>query len=119
MLMVLALIPAVLSFLLLGAHFLREGNYLLVGMSVMMPLLFLVRAPFTVRAMQVLLVMAGGFWLLVLRDIVNIRIAEGRAFRAAVIILTSVAAWNLLSALLLQVRRVREHYWRNTRPRAL
>ncbi len=53
----LLLIPAVLSFLLLGAHFLRDGSLVLTGVSLAVPVLLIPRR-FVVRTLQVLLVVA-------------------------------------------------------------
>ena len=116
----LLLVPAILSFLCLGAHFLREGNYFMTVLSAAMPLLLLVRSPFVLRAMQILLVFMGVFWVLILRDIVNMRIAEHRPFKAAVIILGSVAAFNVLSAAMMFAPRLRTWFsWRANSPAAI
>ena len=59
---VLLYIPIVLSFVVLGAHFLRYGSDLgVVGAALLMGLLF-VRQPWVARLMQVALVLGAIMW---------------------------------------------------------
>ena len=71
-------IPAILSGMLLAAHFLRSGDLPLVVLSVLFPALLWVRRPWALRAVQGALVTAAGIWTWTAIEAARMRIAEGR-----------------------------------------
>jgi hypothetical protein len=106
-------ILVVLSLLLLGAHFMRFGNEVgVIGCIVLLGLLFL-RKPWVARLMQVALI-AGAFeWAYSLYYIVQARLAQGIPFTRLAIILGSVIAVTLLSALLFESKTMKQIYGRH------
>jgi hypothetical protein len=106
-------ILVVLSLLLLGAHFMRFGNEVgVIGCIVLLGLLFL-RKPWVARLMQVALI-AGAFeWAYSLYYIVQARLAQGIPFTRLAIILGSVIAVTLLSALLFESQTMKQIYGRH------
>ena len=107
---VLLYIPIVLSFVTLGAHFMRFGNALeVIAVVVLIGLLF-VRQPWVARLMQVALVLGAILWVHTLFDLAQLRIALGQPATRLVIILGTVAAVTLCSALLFQTKDLKRIY---------
>ena len=79
-------LPVLISFLLLAAHFSRGDNQPLMVLSLLFPLLLLVRKPWVVPIVQVTLVVAGLEWLRRTIELVRQRQAAGDSWtRLAVI----------------------------------
>ena len=106
------LLPTILSFLFLAAHFMHHdgGNMVLTVVAALMPLLLFIRARFILRAFQGLLVLAAAEWLLTLPEVIAIKRQGGGPVMIDVYILSGVAAFNLLAAMLLQNRRLKARY---------
>ena len=104
---VLLLLPAILSFLLLGAHYLRQDSFLLVGMCLVMPCLLVIRHRYILRS---LLVLTSMEWVLTAWEDAQQRMAEQQPFLRMVAILCGVGAFAILAALLMQARRVKARY---------
>jgi hypothetical protein len=98
-----------LSLLVLGAHFLRAGNLLLVLLVVAAAALPLVRQPWATRAVQVILVLGALEWLRTLALLVGERQLAGVPYTRLAIILGAVAGFTLLSAVLVRARRATAH----------
>lgn len=96
--------------LLLGAHFLRAGNFLMVAVCLASPLLFFYRRRWSLIALQVLAYCASATWVAVAIDLVQMREQLGQRWTAAAIILGSVALFTLVSGLLLNSRRITARY---------
>ena len=104
------LLPVVLSLLVLGAHFLRAGNLvMLLGVLVVLGLLF-VRRPWAARVVQVTLLLGTLEWLRTLFTFAALRMQVGEPVTRMVLILCSVAAVSLLSAWLMQIGALRRLY---------
>ena len=100
----------VLSLLLLGGHFLRAGmTWLLVVVSGLV-LLLLVRRPWAARVVQTALVLGGLEWIRTAVHLSTTRAQLGQPALRLVLILGSVAAVTLLSALLFQTVAIRRFY---------
>jgi len=108
--MILRISLFVAAALLLGAHFLRAGNWLMVGVCLAVPLLFLYRRRWSLIALQVLAYCATATWIAVAMDLVQMRQQLGQHWTAAAIILGSVALFTLVVGLLLNSRAIRERY---------
>ena len=107
---VLQLLPVVLSLLVLGAHFLRAGNMILMaGVLVVLALLF-VRRPWAARAVQIMLVLGTLEWCHTLVTLAAFRIQVGEPVLRMVLILSAVAVVSLLSAWLMQIGALRGVY---------
>ena len=106
----LLLLPAILSFWLLGVHYFRGGHYLLVVMCLIMPGLLLLRHRFVLRALQALLVLAFAEWVCTAFDLIQERMARHEPFLRLALIIGGVGAFCLLAALLFQARRIKARY---------
>ncbi|MBI2315831.1 MAG: hypothetical protein HYY28_04585 [Betaproteobacteria bacterium] len=98
--------------LLLGAHFLREGNLVALALSLCAPLLFLHRKRWTLVLLQLLAYGAAGLWIGVALRLIEARQQAGRAWLAAAVILGSVALLSVLAGALLNSGSIRERYRR-------
>ena len=106
----LLVLPAILSFLVLAAHFLREWNFVLVGLSLLMPLLLLIKTRYTLRAMQLLMMLAAAEWGFTAMGVVRERIALHEPFLRAGAIFAGVGGFCVLAAALSQTRRLKRCY---------
>ena len=95
---------------MLGAHFLRDGALAGVAASLLMIGLLLLRRPWIARLVQAALVAAALVWVFTLYDLAQMRTALGLPFARMAVILGSVAAMALLSALLFETRSLRDVY---------
>ncbi len=100
----------VVAAVLLGAHFLRAGNLVLVALCLAAPLLFLWRKRWSLILLQLLAYGAAATWIAVAIQLVQLRRQSGQPWTAAAVILGSVALFTLLAGLLLNSRSVRERY---------
>lgn len=96
-------LPAILSFLVLGAHFLRSGMPLLVPLPLLLIVLLVPKAPWAVRTCQAALGLGALEWLRALVMRVLERGALGEPYLRLVLILGAVALFTAGSALLLRV----------------
>jgi hypothetical protein len=108
---VLSLLLVILSFLLLGAHFLHHGSTTLVGLCLVAPLLLLIRKPWVARLIQVLLVLGALEWLWTMAQIIERRQAAGDAWVRVAIILGGVILWTLGSTLVFFTPRLSRRYF--------
>ena len=91
-------IPATLSAVILAAHFLRDGNLPAVGFCLAAPFLLAVRHRLAVWGVQGFLVWGAAVWLLSIGPLMQKYAAEERPPGKMIVILSSVAAFTLLSA---------------------
>ncbi len=107
---VLLLLPAILSFLLLAAHFLRSANYLAVlGLLALIPLLAL-RRPWVVLVARATLWLGTGVWLYTSALFTLERLRLGEPDLRMVLILGGVALFTALSSRAFSSPRLRERY---------
>ena len=104
------LLPVMLSFLLLGAHFFRAGDALLAGLSVALLLLLFLRETWIPKLFQMLLVLGALEWLRALYGFAQMRIASGEPWTRLAVILGSVAVLTGLSGLIFRNRKLRTFY---------
>jgi len=100
----------VVAALLLGAHFLRAGNLVIVALCLAAPLFFLARKRWSLIVLQLLAYAASANWILVAVRLVQLRQQMREPWTAAAIILGSVALFTLLTGLLLNTRAIKQHY---------
>jgi hypothetical protein len=106
----LRLIPVLLSFLLLAAHFLRSGNLILIGLCLALPLVLLVRRPGSARLVQVALVLGGLEWARSLWVLASRRAGAGEPWLRMALILGAVGLLTILSVLVFRHRSLRRRY---------
>jgi hypothetical protein len=108
--MFVRLAPVILSALLLAAHFSRHDTPLLVVLSVLFPLVLLIRRTWAARLVQAVLVLGALEWLRTLVVLTRARQAAGEDWVRMALILAIVAAVTLASALVFGIPKVRERY---------
>ncbi len=96
--------------LLIAAHFLRADNIYLVAVSLLLPMLLLVRHPSSVRIVQAALALAAIEWGRTIFVIVSLRERMGMPSTKLMIILGAVACFTLLSALVFFSKSLKERY---------
>lgn len=106
----LRLLPVVLSFLLLGAHFYRAGLLPLTVFSVAILFLLALRKTWVPRLFQVLLLLGALEWLRALYFLAAMRIAWGEPWTRLAVILGTVALLTALSGLVFKLRKLKDFY---------
>ena len=106
----LLLIPAILSFLMLAAHWMRADSLPLAGGTLGVALLLLVPKWWAARIVQVVLGLAVIIWLLTTWGIIQDRMDEGKPWQRAALIFLGVVIFNLLALLLFGTKRLRQRY---------
>lgn len=104
------LLPVILSMLILTAHFLRAGYMILVILIISSLLFLFIRSSWIVRLIQVELILGGIEWIRTTFMLVNIRLANNLPWERLVIILGSVAAFTILSALVFNFKALKTRY---------
>jgi len=107
---VLKLLPVILSFLLLGAHFFRAGNLLLMGLSLSILLLLFMQKSWVPRVIQAALVLAALEWLRSLLMLVYQRLEWEEPWQRLALILGGVVLFTLLSALIFSAKSLKNRY---------
>jgi len=107
---VLIYVPVVLSLVVLGAHFMRYGNFIGVFGSLVLIALLFVRRPWVARLMQVVLILGALEWVRTLYELAQVRAAHGQPFTRMIVILGVVAAVTFCSALLFQSPALKRIY---------
>jgi len=110
---VLLYTPIVLSILVLGAHFLRFGNWIGVFAALLLIALLFVRRPWVARLMQVVLVLGTLEWLRTMYELAHMRALQGQPYGRMLVILGIVAAVTFCSALLFQTPTLKKIYQLN------
>jgi hypothetical protein len=98
---ILSIGMTILSALLIAAHFLRTGSYVLTVAGAVFPALLLFRNRTAVRVVQVLLILAAAEWLRTLVLIALEREALGEPWLRMALILGAVGALSGAAAVLL------------------
>jgi hypothetical protein len=104
------LLPVLLAFLLLGAHFLRANLTWPAYACLVPPLLLLVRRPWVVRVIQVLLLAGALEWLRTTIVLVSSRRSAGESWTRLALILGAVVAFTLGSTLVFGSGALRKRY---------
>jgi len=107
---ILLYFPVVLSILVLGAHFLRFGNWIGVFAALLLIVLLFLRRPWVARLMQAVLVLGALEWLRTAYELGHIRALHGQPYGRMLVILGIVTAVTFCSALLFQSQTLRKIY---------
>ncbi|MDD5177206.1 MAG: hypothetical protein PHQ05_12375 [Sterolibacterium sp.] len=99
-----------LAALLLGAHFFRAGDLVLVTLCLLMPLLFFVRKRGTLILLQFLAYCAAAIWIAQAAHLAALRQLAGQPWVLAVAILGGIAIFTFLVGMLLNSRSIRRRY---------
>jgi hypothetical protein len=109
-LIVLQFFPVVLSLLILGAHFLRAGNLILVALVLALLGLLPVRRRWAARVIQAALMLGAVVWVRTAVELAALRTQAGQPALRLVLILGAVAVLTALSGLVFRLARVRSWY---------
>jgi hypothetical protein len=108
--MAVRILPVVLAFLLLAAHFSRSGLPALSAVSLFFAGLVFVRRRWAARAIQILLLAGAAEWVRTTLFYVGVRKASGAPWLRLVFILGSVAVLTAAAALVFRNRAVRSRF---------
>ena len=106
----LKLIPVIFSFLLLSAHFYRAGIFPLTAICLILPFLLFIKLSWVARLSQAFLVIGAIEWVRTLLNLVEMRQEMGMPWIRLVVIIGAVALITGLSALIFQIRSIKERY---------
>ncbi len=104
------LLPVILPFGLLAAHFSRANMFPLVIVSLMIPLLLLIRKAWVVRAVQVLLVLGAAEWIRAMFGYIEVRKSIGEDWGRLAIILVAVALLTVCAGMVFYGKSLRKRY---------
>ena len=107
---IIKLTPAIVSLLLLSAHFYRAGWVFLVVYYLSLVGLLFVRRAWVARLVQISLVIGSVEWVRTLVGYVAVRQTSGQLWVRLVVILGTVALIAALSALVFQLRALKIRY---------
>ncbi len=103
-------LPVVISFLFLGAHFLRYANYGMCAVCLTLPLLYFVRKKWIVHIFRTLLGLGVIVWIDTTLNIYSQRIAYGEDWQRAVLIMSTVTLFTLFSILVFNFKELKDHF---------
>ena len=112
----LQILPIALSLIVLGAHFLRAGNSVMLVIVLALLALLPVRRWWAARTVQAGLVVGALEWTRTLVGLARLRAEAGEPATRLVLILGGVALWTGLSAFLFQTTRLRTWFRLLTEP---
>jgi len=98
-------VPAVISFLLIAAHFYRAGLTGLAFLALGAPTLLLIPRLWSAWIVQLLLVLSALEWARTLLKLVQLRMEMGMDWLRLALILAGVILFTLISAMIVQSRR--------------
>lgn len=108
--MKLRVIPTVFALLLLAAHFLRGGNYILTAACALLPLLLLVRRRMALRVIQCALAAGVAVWIHTAIVLTQTRMEFGAPWLRMLLILSAVSLLTGCCALLLNTDAVKSRF---------
>lgn len=110
MITLLAVLPIILSFLLLAAHFFRAGQAAFMALALFLPLLLLVRKAWAARVVQFALLLAAAEWVRTIIVFSIARLELGYPYLRMALILGVVALLTGAAALLFRTTTLRKRY---------
>ena len=113
--MIPRIVPLIISFVLLAAHFLRAGSHALTVACLLAPLLLLMRRRWALILVQFSILVGAGVWIYTTVHLLQERMMFGKPWGVAVIILGSVTLFTILAGLLLNSRAIKDKYPRRQR----
>jgi len=107
---VIRLLPVIISFGLLAAHFSRAGLLPFVILSLAVPLLLFIRKAWVARTLQLLLLFGAFEWIRAMLGYIELRKSIDDDWIRLAIILIVVALLTALSGLVFQGKSLKERY---------
>ena len=105
-------ITSILSFILIGSHFLRDYNFGLALVSVLVPFLFFIRKRWILYIASGLLFLSAGLWINTALNFSYVRIELEQPYFRMLIILGAVSLFTAMSGFLILSKRFRRKYIR-------
>jgi branched-subunit amino acid transport protein AzlD len=100
----------VIAAVLIAAHFLRQGAIVATVICLLAPLLFFYRRRLSLVVLQLAAYISAGIWVIAVVQIVQQRLAQGRPWGIAAMILSAVIVLTVTAGALLNSRSMREKY---------
>lgn len=107
---VLQHIPAVLSAILLAAHFLRNGRLTAALICLIMPFLLVTATKARARLYQAFLALGALVWMFTAAEMALERMAAGKPWIRMAVIMGTVILWNVAAAFLFETKTMRGRY---------
>ena len=107
---ILRLLPIILAFGLLAAHFSRANMPPAVVVSLITPFLLLIRKPWIARSIQILLLLGALEWIRSMLGYIQVRKEIGEDWGRLAIILITVALLTACSGLVFRGKSLRKRY---------
>ncbi len=107
---ILRILPVILSFLLIGAHFQRAGYSSLALLCLLTPCLLFVKRSWSIRVVQVLLLISSVEWLRTLFFLIDMRQDAGMPWTRLAFIIGGVALFTAASACTFLGKNLRKRY---------
>ena len=104
------LLPVILSFLLLAAHFVRAGENIYAFVLLILLLLLTLKKSWVPWLIQVVLILGAIEWLLTLMFVAQMRMEFGMPWARLAIILGAVALFTAFSGLVFRGKALRKRY---------
>ena len=106
----LRLLPVLISFLILAAHFMRAGQIAISYVLIFLLLLLIIRKFWVPWVIQLTLLIGAVEWVLTLISVAQMRIEFGMPWTRMAIILGAVALFTALSSLVFRNKALRARY---------
>ena len=106
----LRLLPVMISFVLLAAHFMRAGQTIITAVILLILLLLFVKKYWVPWVMQIVLVFGAIEWIRTLLFVAQMRIEFDMPWTRMAIILGAVALFTLLSALVFRAKALKQRF---------
>lgn len=107
---IICLLPAIISSLIIFAHFYRMGSSVLIVAALLLPLFLFIRRRWALRTVQAYLLVGAVEWIRALFVFIEIYERAGMSWTRLAVILGAVILFTLCSALLLFCRPLNKRY---------
>lgn len=107
---VIRLLPVIVSFGILAAHFSRAGLLPLVIVCLIIPVLLFIRKAWVARTLQVLLLLGGFEWIRAMLGYIELRKSIGDDWTRLAMILIIMALFTAHSGLVFQEKSLKKRY---------
>jgi len=104
------LLPAIVSLLVVGAHFLRYGNFIVIGIILFLLLLLFVRHKVSARIVQIGLLLATVEWVGTAHMLISYRMHYDMPFLRLSVIMGFVILFTFASIFIFKTKILRERY---------
>lgn len=110
------LLPVLISSVLIAAHFQRSGATIIACICLFITCLLFITRPWSVRIIQMLLILYALEWLRTLVNLVQIRLEYGLPWARLALILGGIALFTGLSTLVFRNPKLQKRFHKKTHP---